>query len=155
MSHSRTLAPLLDRYPSATVEFGVIIRGSEIIVYLIDWVEGAAESYAPRACDLEAGIVSIGAASGQIRVIDQDDSSAHLNQHHDEIQELLDQGRIGIDPFEPELLKRNSYVLRLGGAFRRISGDSELDVADSQSVEAHLGLKQASRGRRSPGCRFC
>jgi dCTP deaminase len=58
---------------------------------------------------------------------------------HDEIRELLDQERIGIDPFEPELLKRNSYVLRLGGSFRRVSAEAELDIADSESVRAHAG----------------
>jgi dCTP deaminase len=58
---------------------------------------------------------------------------------HDEIAEQMEQGRLSIDPFEPELLKRNSYVLRLGGSFRRISGDSEVDIADPECAALLAG----------------
>ncbi|MGQ4436288.1 MULTISPECIES: dCTP deaminase [unclassified Streptomyces] len=50
-----------------------------------------------------------------------------------EIRQALDAGEIHITPFDEHLVKRNSYLLRLVGPFRRIQGDDILDTADPDS----------------------
>ena len=58
---------------------------------------------------------------------------------HGEIIACIDDGRIKIDPFTPELVKRNSYVLRLGGQFRRIKTDEVLDIRDPEVMRRNQG----------------
>jgi dCTP deaminase len=58
---------------------------------------------------------------------------------HKQIKTAIDAGEISIDPFTPELLKRNSYVLRLGGQFRRLRSDEVLDIADGDCMRRNAG----------------
>lgn len=58
---------------------------------------------------------------------------------HGEILRAIEAGEIVIDPLTPELIKRNSYVLRLGGQFRRIEPDGVIDVRDADSLERNAG----------------
>jgi dCTP deaminase len=58
---------------------------------------------------------------------------------HGEILRAIDAGDIVIDPLRPELVKRNSIVLRLGGQFRRISSDEVLDIADPECMARNAG----------------
>ncbi|MFD9977749.1 dCTP deaminase [Streptomyces sp. NPDC059017] len=52
-------------------------------------------------------------------------------------------GDIGITPFDERLVKRNSYLLRLAGPFRRIEGDEILDTADPESFARCEGVLEA------------
>lgn len=63
---------------------------------------------------------------------------------HGEILRAIESGQIGIDPFTPELVKRNSYVLRLGGQFRRVQSDEVLDVADEECMRRNAGAEFAA-----------
>ncbi|MEM9652499.1 MAG: hypothetical protein AAGA65_10405 [Actinomycetota bacterium] len=56
-----------------------------------------------------------------------------------DIREAVDSGEIIVDPFDPDLIKRNSYLLRLGESFRRISGSSVFDTADAEHYELFGG----------------
>lgn len=58
---------------------------------------------------------------------------------HAELARAMESGDLAIDPFTPELLKRNSYVLRLGGQFRRVRSDEVIDIADSDSMTRNSG----------------
>jgi dCTP deaminase len=58
---------------------------------------------------------------------------------HAQILHAINNGEISFDPFTPELVKRNSYVLRLGGQFRRVSTDRVLDIRDRESMEHSKG----------------
>jgi dCTP deaminase len=58
---------------------------------------------------------------------------------HGEILRAIDAGDVAIDPFTPELVKRNSIVLRLGGQFRRIRSDEVLDIADPECMARNTG----------------
>lgn len=56
-----------------------------------------------------------------------------------EIESAIAKGEIAIDPFDPHLVKRNSYLLRLGDQFRRIDSEGVVDTADGSSMESHAG----------------
>jgi dCTP deaminase len=58
---------------------------------------------------------------------------------HNEIRRAVEAGDIRIDPYTPELVKRNSVVLRLGGQYRRISSDEVLDIADPECMARNAG----------------
>ncbi|MYU47827.1 hypothetical protein GTV15_09810, partial [Streptomyces sp. SID7803] len=47
-----------------------------------------------------------------------------------EIRQAVRSGEMGITPFDDRLVKRNSYLLRLSGPFRRLEGDEVVDTAD-------------------------
>lgn len=63
---------------------------------------------------------------------------------HGEILRALENRQISIDPFTPDLVKRNSYVLRLGGDFRRIQSEEVLDIADDDCMRRNLGEEFAA-----------
>lgn len=56
-----------------------------------------------------------------------------------EIERAIDGGDIKLIPFVPELVKRNSYLLRLGDQFRRIDSTGVVDTADPASMHEHEG----------------
>lgn len=56
-----------------------------------------------------------------------------------EITAAIDRGNIAIDPLTPELIKRNSYVLRLGSKFRRLRSHEIIDIADPDSMSRNAG----------------
>lgn len=58
---------------------------------------------------------------------------------HTEILGCLEKGEISIDPLTPELVKRNSYVLRLGNQYRRIASDEILDIRDPEVMARNSG----------------
>jgi dCTP deaminase len=58
---------------------------------------------------------------------------------HSEILRCIERGEIVLDPFTPELVKRNSYVLRLGGQFRRITTNDVLDICDPDVMARNAG----------------
>ena len=58
-----------------------------------------------------------------------------------EIEAAVRKGDIVIDPFIPELVKRNSYLLRLGERFRRIDARGIVDTADPASMSQHEGVE--------------
>lgn len=58
---------------------------------------------------------------------------------HGEILRCIDAGEIALEPFTPELVKRNSYVLRLGGQFRRIASNELLDIRDEEVMSRNSG----------------
>jgi len=58
---------------------------------------------------------------------------------HAEILRAIDCGEIVIHPLTPELIKRNSYVLRLGGQFRRIQSDELIDIRDPNGMKRNSG----------------
>ena len=58
---------------------------------------------------------------------------------HGEIGKAIESGEIAIEPFERELIKRNSCLLRLGRRFRRIEADEILDVGDQESLDQAAG----------------
>jgi deoxycytidine triphosphate deaminase len=57
-----------------------------------------------------------------------------------DILRAVDCGDIAITPFDERLVKRNSYLLRLAGPFRRIQGDEILDTADPHSFDRCEGV---------------
>lgn len=58
------------------------------------------------------------------------------------VRERLQSGEIEIQNFDERLLKRNSYVLRLGDRFRFIaSGTEVVDICDPASLEAAAGAE--------------
>lgn len=58
---------------------------------------------------------------------------------HKEILRAIDNGEISIDPLSRQLVKRNSYVLRLGGSFRRIRSNEVLDIKDDNCMRRNSG----------------
>lgn len=58
---------------------------------------------------------------------------------HSEILKAIEVGDIVIDPFEPELVKRNSCLLRLGDRFRTVASDGIIDVGDQTSIDSANG----------------
>lgn len=56
-----------------------------------------------------------------------------------DIRRARENGEIQITPFDDRLVKRNSYLLRLAGPFRRLQGDTVLDTADPDSFTACEG----------------
>ncbi|MET9357468.1 hypothetical protein ABZY14_31560 [Streptomyces sp. NPDC006617] len=55
------------------------------------------------------------------------------------IRTSLAEGSLAITPFDDRLVKRNSYLLRLHTAFRRIDTDAVLDTADAHALAAAAG----------------
>ncbi|MFF7546459.1 dCTP deaminase [Streptomyces canus] len=55
------------------------------------------------------------------------------------IRTSLGEGALTITPFDDRLVKRNSYLLRLHTAFRRIDTDAVLDTADPDALAAAAG----------------
>lgn len=58
---------------------------------------------------------------------------------HGEIIRAMKNRQVSIDPFTPELVKRNSYLLRLGSDFRRLCSDEVLDIADEDCMRRNSG----------------
>ena len=56
-----------------------------------------------------------------------------------EILNAIDSGDIVIEPFEFELIKRNSCLLRLGDRFRTVEGSEVIDVGDQESIDSACG----------------
>ncbi|MEU5822075.1 dCTP deaminase [Streptomyces sp. NPDC047803] len=56
-----------------------------------------------------------------------------------EIRQAVRSGEMGITPFDDRLVKRNSYLLRLSGPFRRLEGDEVVDTADPESFRRAEG----------------
>jgi dCTP deaminase len=64
---------------------------------------------------------------------------------HDEILKAQEAGDLSIEPFLPELVKRNSVLLRLGDRFREIKPSGVIDVGDPESLRAHEGAAFEAR----------
>jgi dCTP deaminase len=58
---------------------------------------------------------------------------------HNEINRAIESGDIVIDPFEPDLVKRNSCLLRVGDRFRYIGAKGIIDVGDQASIDDATG----------------
>jgi len=56
-----------------------------------------------------------------------------------DIRRARDDGDLHISPFDDRLVKRNSYLLRLAGPFRRIQGSGIVDTADPASFGENEG----------------
>lgn len=54
---------------------------------------------------------------------------------NDEIDNCIHDGRIVIQPFDPRLVKRNSYLLRLASLFRVIDNKQIIDICDPTSFD--------------------
>jgi dCTP deaminase len=63
---------------------------------------------------------------------------------HGEIVQAVSNGEITIEPFVPELVRRNSYLLRLGGHFRRVQTLELLDIRDPESMRHSRGEEFAA-----------
>ncbi|HEY0469838.1 MAG TPA: dCTP deaminase [Polyangiaceae bacterium] len=64
---------------------------------------------------------------------------------HMEIIKAIEAGDISIDPFVPELVKRNSCLLRLGDRFRTVGGGGVIDVGDQASIDGASGEPYQAR----------